>query len=119
MGGGEVHDVDVVANGGSVAGRVVVAVDLKGSTQARCALGNERNQVLGYAERKLTNARRSMCSDRVKVAQGDHLEAKGPHGVAKHLLAHLLGVAVGRLGGLDGRGLGNGQRIGLAVDGAG
>ena len=60
-----------------------------------------------------------MGPDGIEVAQGYDLEAEGTYRVAQNFFAHLLGVAVGRLGGLNGRGFGNRQRIRLTVDGAG
>ena len=60
-----------------------------------------------------------MGADGIEVAQSYYLESEGAHRVAQNFFAHLLGVAVGRLGGLNGRGFGNRQRIRLTVDGAG
>lgn len=58
-----------------------------------------------------------MRADGVEIAQGDALHALvGRQRIAQNVLAHLLGVAVGRGRGLAGRLLRHGQLVGLAVN---
>ena len=116
MGTGKVYDVEVVANGRSVACRVIIAVHLQGSAQARSALRDERDKVLGHAQRQLTDAGGRVRSDGIEVAQDDDLEAECANRVAQHFFTHLLGVAVRRFRGFDGRGFRNGKFVGLAIN---
>ena len=58
-----------------------------------------------------------MGADRVEISKGYAVDAiVGVAAVAEDIFAHLLGVAVGRCGGLAWRLLGHGQGVGLAVD---
>ena len=119
VGFGEVHDVDVVADARPVGRRVVVAEDREALAQSGGGLRDEGHEVLRHAARQFADQRRRMCADGVEIAQRDAFHAGvGGERVAQNVLAHLLGVAVGRSGRLAGRLLRHGLLLRLAVNGA-
>ena len=119
VGFGEVHDVDVVADARPVGRRVVVAEDREALAQSGGGLRDEGHEVLRHAARQFADQRRRMCADGVEIAQRDAFHAGvGGERVAQDVLAHLLGVAVGRSGRLAGRLLRHGLLLRLAVNGA-
>ena len=118
VGLGEVHDVDVVAQAGAVLGGIVVAEDAEAGALADGGLGDERDQVVRDAARELADEGARVRADGVEIAEEDALDctAVGFHRVAEDVLAHGLGVAVGRRGGLAGRLLRDGNDLRLAVN---
>ena len=119
MGLGEVGYVDVVAEACAVGGGVVVAEDAEALALANGGLGYEGDQIVGHAAGKFADEGAGMRSDGVEVAEGDAVHAVRCNAVAQEVLAHLLGVAVGRRGGLAGRLLGDRGLFGLTVHGGG
>lgn len=117
---GEVLNVDVVANAGSVRGGVVVTEDLE-ATLAVLAdghLSEEGEKVSGLATRVLTDLSRFVGTGGVEVSQTDGAElGVGIANIANDDLAHPLGAAVDRLGCKAGR-LGDGHLGRRTVDGS-
>ena len=117
---GEVDDVDVVADAGSVGGIVVITEDTELLADADSGLGEVRDEVLGNAIGHLSDDGGGMRADGVEITQEDGLDGRtAGHGVLDDFLVDLLGVAIGGLGLLDGRFLCGGELVGLTIDGAG
>ena len=115
----EVHDVDVVADARPVGRRIVVAENREALAQSGGGLCDEGHEVLRHAARQFADQGRGVCADGVEVAQRDAFHAGvGGERVAQDVLAHLLGVAVGRGGRLAGRLFRHGLLLRFAVNGA-
>ena len=117
---GQVVDVDVVADAGSVRSVVIVAEDGQLLAYAGRCLGQVWHEVLRHSVGEFADAGRRVCADGVEVAQQDAADGSaGGDDVLDYLLGDLLGGAIGGGGAFYGRGLVDGVAVGLAVDGAG
>ena len=119
---GQIDDVDIVADAGAVGRVIVVAKDTQLGADPGGRLSEVRHEVLRRTRGAFADLGRWVRTDGVKVAEQDGAEGcVGVDGVTDDLLVDLLGVAIRRGGGPNGRVLGDGQigGRGLAVDGAG
>ena len=109
--------MDVVAHAGAVGRVVVAAEDLQELALAHRDLGDVGHQVVRDAARVLAEGAAGVRAHRVEVAQVGDRPARGAAlELAQHLLAQQLGHAVG-VGAGQRAVLGDGQALGLAVDG--
>ncbi len=93
--GGKIADVDIVALAGTVARRVVLAIDLDQRPKPERRLDRDPDQV-DDVRPLLAGAPGGVGAGDVEIAQRHRREAGiGGGDVAQHLLAHQLGVAVG------------------------
>ena len=117
MGLGQVDYVDEVALAGPVGGGIVVPEDRKALALPYGGLRDERHQVVRDAPGEFTDQSGRMGADRIEVPQRDPPKLRiRLHGVPEDVLAHLLGVAVGRGGFLPRGRFGDGQFVRVPVD---
>ena len=118
VGGGEVADVDVVADAGAVGGVVVVAEDAQLGAFADGHLGDVGHQVVGDAVGVLPYPAAGVRADGVEVSQEDDVPfGVGLLDVHEDLFEHALGPAVGVGAGAFGAVFGDGDLGGVAIDG--
>lgn len=67
----EIKDVEIITQGGSVRGVVVVAEDGELLSDASGSLGNVREEVLRFPLREFPNESRGVGADGIEVAQRD------------------------------------------------
>ncbi len=93
VGGGEVGDMDVVPNAGSVRRVVILAVDLDVRFEPERGLKDKGQQVrLGIM--LLTDLAIEVGASGVEIAQGHHREREGGGPVAKDVFRHQLRAAI-------------------------
>mmetsp|Transcript_33798 Transcript_33798/g.74904 ORF Transcript_33798/g.74904 Transcript_33798/m.74904 type:complete len:237 (-) Transcript_33798:114-824(-) len=115
----QVHDVDVVADGSAIWSRVVTTPHAQEITLPQGHLLDVGHQVVGDADRVLTQVTTGVCADGVEVPeQQDAPLLVTDTQVAEHVLLEQLGAAI-RADGLEGGVLGDGHLLGDAVHGAG
>ena len=92
----QVHDVDIVANAGSVRRVVVIAEDAQLGPDPGGRLREVGHEVLRRTCGAFADLGRGVCADGVEVAQQDGAEGgTGMDRVADDLLVDLLRVAIG------------------------
>jgi hypothetical protein len=111
--GGEVFDVDVVADRGAVGRRVVGAEQLQWRPLAEHRLHEDRHQVLAVGE-VLADGAVVGCAGGVEVAEADGTHRAGRTEPLEHPLDHQLGLAVDALG-VESDGLVDRVALGRAV----
>ena len=115
---GEIHHVEVIANAGAIRSRVVRTKNAQARSAAGGHLGDERKQIVGYAEWVLADPTTRMSSHRIEVAQaGDTPAALAAEGL-QHLLHRHLGLGIGVDWGRGGV-FSEWELLGLSVDGCG
>ena len=120
MGPGQVHHMDIVPDGRTIRGVVVIAIDIQALPDSGCCLGDEGDQVVGYPNGKLTDQGRFVGAYGIEVSQGNHpYTLCAGHCVLQDLFTDLLGVSIGRVGLLDGSLFCHRKYIGFAINRAG
>ena len=120
MGVGEIGYVDVIADAGTVVGRVIVAVDPDGGTASQCDIEDKRDQVrLGFMGFSADDSTWALCrTGHIEVAKGRVAKAVDAMKPRQHVLHEQLGLAVS-VGGLESRILLDGDGFRLSVYGCG
>ena len=118
MGTRQIDHIDIVADTRAVGGIVVVTKDTQALADTRRRLGDVGNKVLGHTTRQLTDQCRGVRTEGVEITQRNTVQfaLRRSDRIAQNIFAHLLGVAIGRGGGLAGRLLGHGQHVRLAIN---
>ena len=102
----KIHHVDIVTNARTIGGVIVISEDLQLLTETGSGLRDERQKVLRYAIRQLTDLSRWVRANRIEITQDGSVQLRVRMSlIADDLLVDLLGVAVRRESLLNRRGL--------------
>ena len=116
---GKVYDIDEIAYARPVGCGIIIAEDAELLAYAHGRLCEIRHKILRHAIGQLPYFSAWMSANRVEVSQNDGLDGgTAGYDIVNDVLAHLLGLAIGRSCLLDRSIFGDRIHIGLAIDGA-
>ena len=93
---GQVNDMDIIPDAGTIGRRIIIAENGELFQLADSHLGDEGNKVIGQAGRILTDEAGLMCADGVEVAKQNDAPLRISHNLAfQDLFNHVFGPAIG------------------------